>query len=129
MTRLICHNVSRNAVTSVRVRTLLSPGDPFSVVFPLNASSEIQVARDLIDHRYALSWCGVPCGLVRLWIGLPIAGTDTPRSFRLLALLPIHEIEDVPPFIRLGAEFLHAKRASVQLSSSPCEGRLVIPYP
>jgi hypothetical protein len=50
------------------------------------------------------------------------------RPFDLLALLPLAEVEDVPPFIRLGAEFLHANRASVELSSCPCAGRLVIPY-
>jgi hypothetical protein len=27
-----------------------------------------------------------------------------------------------------GAEFLHATRASVRLSSVPCEGQLLIPY-
>jgi hypothetical protein len=30
--------------------------------------------------------------------------------------------------MRLGAEFLHANRASASLSSSPWQGQLIIPY-
>ena len=83
---------------------------------------------DVVNFSAPLSWCGVACRLVRVRIGLPVAGNPAPRPFKLLALLPLGEVPDVPPFIRLGAEFLQANRASVQLSSAPCAGQLVIPY-
>ncbi len=125
-TRLLCYNAIQGTITSVAVHALLSPADPFSVVFPLNAP-EFRPIIERIDYPYPLAWCGVRCGLARLRIGLPVVGSGPPRPFRLLALLPLRPIEDVPPFIRLGAEFLHANRASVQLSTAPCGGRIVIP--
>jgi hypothetical protein len=124
---VFCVYKDRIAYTSIRVRALLSTADPISVVFPLN-SEDLLARSDFVDHPYPLSWHGIPCALMRVRIGLPVLGSPIPRPFKLLALLPIEDVEDVPPFIRLGAEFLQANRVTVQLSSSPCEGRLVIPY-
>ncbi len=128
MAKLLCYDVPRNAFTSRDCPALFSPGDPYSVVFPLNASRDLVGVYDSVSFSASLSWCGAPCRLVRLRFGLPILGSLAARPFQLLALLPHRNVEDVPPFIRLGAEFLHANRASVHLSSSPCEGRLVIPF-
>jgi hypothetical protein len=125
--RLFCHYADRLGFTSPNVPALLSTGDPISVVFPLSRKRFIMIA-NRVAHRYPLAWCGVPCELARVRIGLPVLGSPIPRAFRLLALLPKRDVGDVPPLLRLGAEFLHANGASVQLSSSPCEGRLVIPY-
>jgi hypothetical protein len=126
---LLCYDWARNAVTSRECPALLSSGDPYSVVFPANLPRELAAIHDPVPFDAPLSWCGVPCRLVRVRIGLPILGSLVARPFKLLALLAEREVEDTPPLLRLGAEFLHANRASVQLSASPCEGRLVIPYP
>lgn len=128
MARLLCYDGDRNAFTSRDCRALLSPGDPFSVVFPVNLPPNLFAVYDMVNFSAPLSWCGVACRLVRVRIGLQVVGSPVPRSFQLLALLPLGEVEDVPPFIRLGAEFLHTNRAGVQLSSAPCMGQLVIPY-
>jgi hypothetical protein len=37
-TRLLCYHATQGTITSVSVNALLSPGDPFSVVFPVNAA-------------------------------------------------------------------------------------------
>jgi hypothetical protein len=51
------------------------------------------------------------------------------REFSLLTLFPRHDIQDSPPFVQLGTQFLLAQRAGVQLdcSSVAAEGRIVIP--
>ena len=126
--RLFCYNSQRMAYTSPTCRALLSPGDPFSVVFPYRAPEGSVILYDPVAVSAPPTWFGIPCRFVRLRIGLPIAGSSSPRPFRLLALLPLAEIEDVPPMLRLGAEFLHANRGSVSLSTTPCEGQLAIPY-
>ena len=95
----------------------------------MNLPAHLVAVYEPVNFSAPLSWCGVACRLVRVRIGLPVAGSAAPRPFSLLALLPLGDVEDVPPFIRLGAEFLNVNRASVQLSSTPCEGQLVIPYP
>jgi hypothetical protein len=126
--RVFCYNSQRNVYTSPACRALLSPGDPFSVVFPYRDPEGRTIVYEPVVVSAPPSWCGVPCRFVRLRIGLPVVGSSSPRPFRLLALLPLAEIEDIPPMLRLGAEFLHANRASVSLSTTPCEGQLVIPF-
>jgi hypothetical protein len=41
--------------------------------------------------------------------------------------LPLEPLTDVPPFIRLGAEFLHANRARIELNTDPFGGQLIVP--
>jgi hypothetical protein len=125
--RVLFEDRVTKAITSRDVRAVLSTGDVLSVVFRVN-SNRLRACAGAVGHDYPLSWLGVPCELVRLWIGLPVLGSTTPRPFRLLALLPTRDVEDVPPCIRLGTEFLQANRASVELTSSPWQGQLVIPY-
>jgi hypothetical protein len=45
----------------------------------------------------------------------------------LRALVPLQDVEDTIPYLRLGGEFLHANRARVELDSDPWAGRLIIP--
>jgi hypothetical protein len=124
---LQCYDWTRSTYTSAKCRALLSPGEPFSVVLPMDREDLTPTAEPVAwPHR--LAWCGVPCGLIRVRVGLPVLGVTTPRPFQLLALLPARDLDDTPPFIRLGAEFVYANRASVELLTSPFEGRLVIPF-
>jgi hypothetical protein len=95
---------------------------------PSRDKKGLRIIIDALPVSAPPSWHGVPCQFVRLRIGLPVVGSSLPRPFHLLALLPLAQIEDVSPMLRLGAEFLHANRANVSLSAAPWEGRLVIPY-
>jgi hypothetical protein len=47
----------------------------------------------------------------------------------MLALLPDRQVDDVPPLLRIGAEFLHSHRAEVLLSAGTGAGRIIIPNP
>jgi hypothetical protein len=73
------------------------------------------------------TWFGVPCRFVQARMGLPILGSPVPRVFSLLALLPAREIEDMPPFLRLGAEFFATNDATLSLPWDKDSGELVIP--
>src|SRR4051812_22200180 len=64
--RLLCYDGARNAFTSRGCRALLSPGDPFSVVFPVNFASNLVAVYEPTNFSAPLSWCGVPCQLVRV---------------------------------------------------------------
>jgi hypothetical protein len=128
-TLIFCFNPVTGVYTSARFGALLSTGDPYSVVFPLTQPQSLGIVCEDVEHTVPLSWCGVPCRLVRIRIGLPVVDSPSPRPFTLLALLPTEEVEDVPPILRLGAEFLTAHKASVRLFSAPCTGDLIIPYP
>ena len=55
-------------------------------------------------------------------------GLTLGRTAALLAALPLLPVEDAPTTLRIGAEFLHAHRAEVHLTTHPAAGRLVIPY-
>jgi len=126
--RVFCRDTRRGAYTSRTFQALFSPGDPYSVVLPFRNKQGIRIITDPVVVSATPSWYGVPCQFVRLRIGLSVVASDSPRPFHLLALLPLREVEDVPPMIRLGAEFLHANGASVHLSTNPAQGQLVIPY-
>jgi hypothetical protein len=76
------------------------------------------------------AWFGVPCRIGRVTIWLPILEGPAPlRALSLLALLPREEVEDAPPFVQLGTQFLLEHQAQLHLdgSSAAGAGRLVIP--
>jgi hypothetical protein len=76
------------------------------------------------------TWFGIPCriGRVTMWLAVQEAAGPY-REFSLLALFPRHDLEDAPPFIYLGTQFLLEYRAELRLdcSSPTAEGRLLIP--
>jgi hypothetical protein len=47
--RLLIFDRDRNAFTSRSFRALLSPGDPYSVVFPLNLPPNLAAAYDAVN--------------------------------------------------------------------------------
>jgi len=76
------------------------------------------------------SWYGVPCRIGRVTIWLPILEGPAPlRPLPLLALFPREEVEDAPPFVLLGTQFLLEHRAELHVDCSSLAGRccLVIP--
>jgi hypothetical protein len=127
--QLLCFDDEKKAITSRTFRALFSPGDPVSIVLPSCNREGLRIIYEAIPTLSLIPWWyGVPCSLVRVRLGLFVVGSAVPRPFTLRALLPQRELDDVPPFLRLGAEFLHANNVNVQLSSRSCEGRLLIPF-
>jgi hypothetical protein len=106
---------------------VLSPGDPISVAFPLPAGVDFRIVTEAVPYPANLVWSGAPARLIQVRLGLPVLESSEARPFRLLALLPLREVEGVPRLLRLGAEFLYAQQAEVHLSADPCEGRLIVP--
>src|SRR5262249_60426112 len=112
----------------LRVTRLLATGDPYSVGLPYENEEGISVYAEeetaCEDTHY---WWGVPCRFVRVRIGLPVVEQAFPRPFTLRALLPLRDVEDALPFVRLGGNFLYDNHARVELESGPSRGRLLIP--
>jgi hypothetical protein len=125
--QVLCFDTRTRAFTSRSVRTLFSPSDPYSVVFPLRRVGPLRAFAELAPLAVVPTWFGSPCTPIYVRIGLPVVGQSIPRPFRLLALLPLQDVDDAPPLLRLGAEFLQATGANVELTANPCEGRLIIP--
>jgi hypothetical protein len=76
------------------------------------------------------TWYGIPCRIGRVTLWLPIEeNPGAYHQFSLLVLLPRDELEDAPPFVHLGTQFLLEYQAQVVLDSSSLSntGRLVIP--
>ncbi len=76
------------------------------------------------------TWFGIACRRGRATIWLPILEGPAPlRALSLLALFPGEEVDDTPPFVQLGTQFLleHRAELSIDYSSSAGEGRLLIP--
>jgi hypothetical protein len=76
------------------------------------------------------TWFGIRCRIGRATLWLPIQ--EYPGQYRelsLLALLPRQDLEDAPPFILIGTQFLleHEARIELDCSSVKSRGRLVIP--
>ncbi len=114
-----------------RLDSLLSTGQALSVIPPTVFERLDLVSLPERGWRGQVpSWFGVPCRIGRVTLWLSVEGAPgTYRPLSLLALLPRHDLEDAPPFIQLGTQFLHEHRAELRLDcSSPAgEGRLVIP--
>ncbi len=62
------------------------------------------------------SWYGVPCDFVRVRMGLPVVGSPTPRSLWLIALQLAREVQHLPPFLRLGAQFFTEYNTTLSLA-------------
>jgi hypothetical protein len=125
---LFCFNLARQAYTSRRFRALLSTGEPYSIVLPfLRGNGTSIVCEEETACQQTHVWWGVPCRFVRVRMRLPVVGATMPRPFVLRALLPLREVEDVPPLIRLGGNFLYDNSAQMELDSNPWQGRLLIP--
>jgi hypothetical protein len=78
----------------------------------------------------AMTWFGVSCRVGRVALWLPIEENPGEyREFALLALLPKHDVEDAPPYIHLGMQFLLEQKGQVFLdcSTPAAEGRLALP--
>jgi hypothetical protein len=118
--------VRHRTITSRPFHALLASGEPYSVVLPTH-EDEFTVIYEEEASAEPYIWWGVPCRFVRLYFGLRVLERPTPRPFTLRALLPLRDVEDTIPFIRLGAEFLYANQAGVELESVPWRGRLIIP--
>jgi hypothetical protein len=76
------------------------------------------------------TWFGVPCRIGRVTIWLPLEdGPSLYRELPLLVLLPREDLEDAPPFIYLGMQFVLEHRAQVILdgTSPGNHGRLIVP--
>jgi hypothetical protein len=76
------------------------------------------------------AWFGVPCRIGRVTVWLPVEDDSSPhRDLSLLALLPTQDLEDAPPFIHLGTQFLleHQVQVVIDCSSPGATGRLIIP--
>jgi hypothetical protein len=125
---LFCFNPRKQVYTSHRFRALLSTGEPYSIVLPfLSGNGTFIVCEEETACQETHVWWGVPCRFVRVRMRLPVVGASIPRRFTLRALLPLEEVNDVPPFIRLGGNFLYDTAARVELESDPRQGRLIIP--
>jgi len=125
---LFCFNMVKRAYTSRRFRALFSPGEPYSVVLPfLGESGTFIVCEEETACQQTHIWWSVPCRFVRVRMRLPVVDAALPRPFVLRALLPLREVEDVPPLIRLGGNFLLDNAGRVELDSNPWQGRLLIP--
>lgn len=125
---LFCFDSRTRAYTARQFTALLSTGEPYSVVLPFIQEDDVSI---ICEEETACQdthvWWGVPCRFVRVRMRLPVEGATIPRLFVLRALLPLREVEDVPPFIRLGGNFLHDNRARVELESDPWQGKLIVP--
>jgi hypothetical protein len=76
------------------------------------------------------TWFGIPCRIGRVTIWLSIL--EEPKLYReisLLALFPRHDLEDAPPFVQLGTQFLLENRGNLVLDCSlpPGTGQLLFP--
>jgi hypothetical protein len=127
-TAFFCFNHQAQAYSSRFLRTLLSTGDPYSIVLPLQGKHGFSIFyEEETTCEDTHIWWGVPCRFVRIRIGLLVLEQAFPRPFTLRALLPLRDVEDVAPIVRLGANFLYDNHARVELESVPSRGRLVIP--
>ncbi len=109
----------------------LATGEPLSVIpRPFQQSLAFVIRPDTAWRGQAQTWRGVPCRIGRVSLWVPSEETaGLLRELSLLALLPRHEVEEVPPYVLLGTQFLIEHRAQVVLDGSVpgAVGKLVIP--
>jgi hypothetical protein len=114
-----------------RFDSLLSTAELLSVIRPSALKGiDLEIMPERGWRGHVLTWRGVPCRLGRVRVWLPIEeGPDVLRPLPLLALFPKEDVEDAPPFVQLGTQFLleHKVQLTLDASSIQGEGRLVIP--
>jgi hypothetical protein len=110
---------------------MLAPGQLLTVMPPtVTERFDLEILPERGWKGQVPTWFGVPCRVGRVTIWLPILEGPAPlRALSLLALFPREEVDDMPPFIQIGTQFLLEHRTELHLDySSPAgEGRLVIP--
>jgi hypothetical protein len=125
-----CYSTPRHT-WRVRCDSLLATEQALSVVSPTTRASLDLVVTPVPGWRGQVPpWFGIPCRIGRVTLWLPVEdGPDLYRDLSLLVLLPREDLEDAPPFIYLGTQFLLEHRAQVFLdcSSATNQGRLIIP--
>jgi hypothetical protein len=124
--RILCLRLD-SVYTSKEFMSVVSPGDPYSVIFPETTVPDYRILIENLPSTNIPTLGGSACRLVRIRIGLPVADSPMLRPFSLIALLVLDPPEHTPPLLRLGAEFLHSTKARLTLSTSPCGGELRIP--
>lgn len=128
--RVLCVRPSA-VITSLNFTAILSTGDLYSVVFPFEHKEDIAILSQEIPVSMTPTWIGIPCKVVQLRIGLQIQESAHPRPLTMTALLPLDPDaipDDVPPLLRIGAEFLYRNKAAINLPSTAAEGNLLIPF-
>jgi hypothetical protein len=114
-----------------RCDSLLATGHPLSVIPPTTREALDIVVAPVSGWRGSVpAWFGIPCRIGRARIWLPIEeNAGELREFEILVLLPKRELDEAPPFIHLGTQFLLEYHSQVVLdgSSPTTPGRLVIP--
>lgn len=115
----------------VRCDSLLATGQPLSVVPPtIRAHLDLVIAPVPGWKGHVPTWFGVGCRVGRVELWLPVEETPGQyRRFSLLALLPRHHLDDAPPFIHLGTQFLLEYRAHVRLDCSSVGGQGLLDFP
>ncbi len=125
-----CHSAGRHTWRN-RSDSLLATGQPLSVIPHLIQEQLDLVIKPAPGWKGQIpTWYGVACRIGRVSLWLPIEENPGElREFELLTLLPKQDLEDAPPYIQLGTQFLIEYRASVELDASTLNagGRLVVP--
>jgi hypothetical protein len=114
-----------------RCDSLLATGQMLSVI-PATIRDTMEVVVEPVRgwKGRVPSWYGIACRIGRVTLWLPIE--EEPGRYRelsLLGLLPKEDLEDAPPFILLGTQFLLEYQAQVVLDCSGATnpGRLLLP--
>lgn len=125
-----CHSSGRHTWRN-RSDSLLATGHPLSVLPPTIREELDVVVTPVRGWKGKIPlWFGIPCRVGRVTTWLPILEPPgLQREFSLLVLLPQDDLEDAPPFIHLGTQFLLEYRGQLSCDcSSPTNlGLLVIP--
>lgn len=125
-----CHSAGRHTWRN-RCDALLATGQPLSLIpRPIRESLDLVVAPVPGWRGQVLTWLGVPCRVGRVATWLPVQENPGQlREFSLLALCPQHDLDDAPPYLQLGTQFLLEVRAQVFLDGTApsAGGKLVIP--
>jgi hypothetical protein len=75
-------------------------------------------------------WFGIPSRIGRVTVWLPVQEVvGSYRSFSILVLLPKDDLQDAPPFIHVGAQFLLEHQARVMLDGGSGDSHLLFPDP